>query len=103
MRQGLPAVETTVSLTAIRGAIWSLEYGGPRATSADFYTDGKIQQYSQIAYFGGGYAKALLSRDGHQNMVPGGVPEPAIWALMISGFGMAGAMLRRRRWVAATA
>ena len=26
-----------------------------------------------------------------------GVPEPASWALMISGFGMAGAALRRRR------
>lgn len=30
--------------------------------------------------------------------VPGGaVPEPAAWALMILGFGAAGAMLRRRR------
>jgi PEP-CTERM motif len=27
----------------------------------------------------------------------GAVPEPASWALMIGGFGMAGAMLRRRR------
>ena len=26
-----------------------------------------------------------------------GVPEPATWALMIGGFGMAGGMLRRRR------
>jgi hypothetical protein len=26
-----------------------------------------------------------------------GVPEPATWAMMIAGFGMAGAMLRRRR------
>jgi hypothetical protein len=26
-----------------------------------------------------------------------GVPEPASWALMIAGFGLAGAMLRRRR------
>jgi len=27
----------------------------------------------------------------------GAVPEPASWALMIAGFGMTGAMLRRRR------
>lgn len=31
----------------------------------------------------------------------GGVPEPASWALMIAGFGMAGAALRRRRAVIA--
>jgi len=29
------------------------------------------------------------------------VPEPATWAMMIGGFGMTGAMLRRRRLVAA--
>jgi hypothetical protein len=33
----------------------------------------------------------------------GGVPEPASWALMIGGFGMAGGMLRRRRTTAAFA
>ena len=31
----------------------------------------------------------------------GGVPEPATWALMISGFGMVGGAMRRRRAVAA--
>ena len=32
---------------------------------------------------------------------PGGVPEPSTWALMIAGFGGAGAMLRRKRQLAA--
>jgi hypothetical protein len=33
----------------------------------------------------------------------GSVPEPASWALMIAGFGLAGASLRRRRTAAACA
>ena len=33
-------------------------------------------------------------------IVSGGVPEPASWALMIVGFGAAGAMLRRRQGLA---
>lgn len=30
-----------------------------------------------------------------------GIPEPAAWAMMIGGFGLAGAMLRRRRAISA--
>jgi hypothetical protein len=37
------------------------------------------------------------------NLAVAGVPEPASWALMIGGFGLAGASLRRRRAVAAAA
>jgi hypothetical protein len=91
------------NLTAIQAAIWTIEYGAPRATSTDVYTDGKIAQYAGIAYSntfnGGGYARGLYSLDDprRQNMVIGEVPEPATWALMISGFGMAGVMLRRRQ------
>jgi hypothetical protein len=33
----------------------------------------------------------------------GGVPEPAAWALMITGFGLAGGALRRRRGLGANA
>jgi hypothetical protein len=35
------------------------------------------------------------------NLTSGAVPEPATWALMISGFGLAGGMLRRKRALAA--
>nr|WP_207790277.1 nidogen-like domain-containing protein [Glacieibacterium frigidum] len=34
--------------------------------------------------------------------VAGGVPEPATWAMLIGGFGMVGAMARRRRSVVAS-
>lgn len=39
--------------------------------------------------------------EGHAFASSGGVPEPATWALMILGFGTAGATLRRRRTAAA--
>jgi hypothetical protein len=39
--------------------------------------------------------------NGDPGPTSGGVPEPAAWALMIAGFGMAGAALRRRRTAAA--
>lgn len=37
------------------------------------------------------------SYDGHVTFSPVAVPEPVTWALMVFGFGAAGAMLRRRR------
>lgn len=39
------------------------------------------------------FDRVILERIG----TTGGVPEPATWALMLLGFGSAGAMLRRRR------
>lgn len=39
------------------------------------------------------------ARDRHERS--GRVPKPAMWALMIAGFGLTGAMLRRRRAVIA--
>ena len=46
----------------------------------------------------GGDAFALGGNTGYQLLGDSaGVPEPAAWALMIGGFGMAGAMIRRRK------
>jgi hypothetical protein len=50
--------------------------------------------YTVVASNGGG---------GIIETLPGGVPEPATWALMISGFGMVGMGLRRRRLQATAA
>lgn len=47
---------------------------------------------------GGTYLETWVIRDGI-----GGVPEPSAWALLIIGFGMVGAGLRRRGQVAAFA
>lgn len=46
---------------------------------------------------GGGGSIGGGSGDGGTIVVPGAVPEPASWFLMILGFGFVGAMLRRRR------
>jgi hypothetical protein len=61
--------------------------GGPLATF------GSVRSDCPGCGDGGSFDKALLERTGS-------VPEPASWALMISGFGLLGAALRRRRAVA---
>lgn len=47
--------------------------------------------------FGGAYLLATGTADG----VPGVIPEPATWGMLIAGFGLVGATIRRRRAVAA--
>ena len=44
-----------------------------------------------------------LSEVQFQGASAGAVPEPAAWAMMITGFGLAGTALRRRRSIAAAA
>ena len=60
--------------------------GGWRVGAVDFLNSGTT-----------GYEKVIYTFNG------GAAPEPAAWALMIGGFGLAGAALRRRRSAAAAA
>lgn len=43
------------------------------------------------------YSASYFTLGGRLTTVPSGVPEPAIWALLIGGFGLAGGGLRLRR------
>lgn len=68
------------------------------ATSVDFQSN--LNTLTFVVTDTGPPAALLVSG---LNGSAGAVPEPSAWALMISGFGLAGAALRRRRVVAATA
>ena len=62
------------------------------AITIDFVTASSVKfHYSDGAIHSG------VNVIGQFNGGAGGVPEPASWALMISGFGLAGATLRSRR------
>jgi hypothetical protein len=90
---------------AAQAAIWQLEYGGvtitPDASHPNIGT--YFSKFIQIQDNNRGPAMALLSEAGTQNLAIGGVPEPATWAMMILGFGMIGAAMRRRGAKAAAA
>lgn len=89
-------------VSAVQAAIWSIEYNSV-ATSSNPAINTEIVHFINDTHDNGkGRARSLIAhdagvREGVQNMVPGFVPEPASWALMIVGFGGAGAMLRRRK------
>ena len=56
----------------------------------------------QVARFFTLYAETLISEI-NVNFEVSAVPEPATWAMMIAGFGLAGAALRRRSKAAVAA
>ena len=99
-------------LAGLQGAIWQVINPGYTVTSGNAALDGYIATYT-----GAGYANSLtgygrvgsnlifLTETGkygtnaaHQSFgFGGGVPEPGTWTLMIGGFALMGAMLRRAR------
>lgn len=78
-----------------------------------WFSSGGDADLENYRFFGatnaGGISKIFISNDSggievdhlQYGLDAPGVPEPAAWALMIGGFGLAGAALRRRRLLAA--
>jgi|GEM_PF-1099259 len=87
---------TTMGITGAGGGAWLSGTGEDQVYSVTLNTD----RYKEF-WFGNNNDAA----DGYRldSITVAAVPEPATWALMIGGFGLAGASLRRRRAVAATA
>jgi hypothetical protein len=77
---------------------WSEALGGLSTAGS---TDGNVTL--RIDLLAGGYGAidnlriAASDTSGEIPPIPGGIPEPGTWALMIGGFALAGAALRRRR------
>ena len=105
--------DTETRLAAIQTAIWNIEQpgvvsqfsGGAGNDFATYFAQYSTGNYTSLA---DANDKVFTIMDGaHQSFAIGwpigGVPEPTSWALMIGGFGLAGAALRRQRKAAATA
>jgi hypothetical protein len=89
------------------GYYWRPEVYFPDGGDATYhlsFTFAPTGNSTTISFFGDATQVFADERFGLDNVkVSGVVPEPATWAMMIMGFGAAGAMLRRRRNILATA
>jgi hypothetical protein len=57
---------------------------------------GTLDDYVEVGVTTRNYNNPAFFLNTDEAIIGGAVPEPGTWALMIGGFGMAGAMLRRR-------
>lgn len=64
------------------------------------YTLSGVGNFAGVLFTNNTDAAGLRFQNFSYETVGGVVPEPASWAMMIAGFGLAGASLRRRRSVA---
>ena len=78
---------------AAKDNAYSLLFGFSDVVVSQGGAFGSVDTYSMVSFSTG----ASFGSQGNSFITPGPVPEPTTWALMILGFGSAGAMLRRRR------
>ena len=108
---GPNTADTVNRLAGLQGAIWQVINPGYSVVSGNGALNGYIGAYTGANYaanltgYGTVHSGTLFltetgkygTRSAHQSFAFGAVPEPATWALMIAGFGMMGATLRRSR------
>lgn len=82
---------------AAQAAIWGIEYG-VAVSSSDTTIQKDITADLMVMDNGRGRSFGLIADDGQQGQISGGVPEPASWAMMLTGFfGVGGAIRLSRR------
>jgi hypothetical protein len=120
LNRDAPSAETSLKTAAIQAAIWEIEHPGsvtlvnPNAHAVGGTTT-YAQYFSLYLNLNGSGARVFTLTDSsvggdttvNQGFVVGlppggggqavGVPEPATWALMLTGFFGAGLVIRRRR------
>ena len=89
------------------GSVSGIAHGPVNYTNPPTYLGGFMEIDDTATDYGNNNAKTTLHHAiaylSVESVTTGAVPEPTSWALMIGGFGMAGAALRRRRMLAGNA
>ena len=83
--------------------------GGGGDSGGSYFVDGKLAAVHSFALWYRadessnrfGQLKGAVPIYFHRDFIAGAIPEPSSWALLIAGFGLTGASMRRRRTVAA--
>lgn len=107
----------TNKLAGLQGAIWQVINPGYSVTSSNAAVNAFVTDYTGANYnsflTGHGHVHSgitFITQTGQygtkfarQSFALAAIPEPGTWALMIGGFGLAGAALRRNRRLGAVA
>jgi hypothetical protein len=101
---GAPSCSSAGLLSRLHNNTVRVDFTAPVSYNNCFPFDGQFDTDCAKIYNLGGAGFSIeangpgdITLTIHDTAIPGAVPEPAGWALLIAGFGLTGAVLRRRR------